>query len=102
MTHLLASNWIGLRYALVECRRRGLYHVSMYSKMAVGASARVFQTRSGFNSTLIDAKKLSTTALSQQSPLRLILAVMPFARRKLAYARQAYWLPRSLCSSSPL
>jgi hypothetical protein len=65
--------------AQVECRRRRLYQTSRYSKSAARASSRVRQSAPATSSVLSVAKKLSTTALSQQSPTRLMLACIPQA-----------------------
>jgi hypothetical protein len=46
-------------------------------------------------------KKLSLGALSQQLPLRLIEAVMPYSVSWAAIAWLAYWLPRSLWKITP-
>lgn len=47
-------------------------------------------------------KKLSTTALFQQFPVRLMLASIPYAANRAWYALLAYWAPRSLWwSNSP-
>jgi hypothetical protein len=46
-------------------------------------------------------KKLSATALSQQLPLRLIEAVMPYSVSLAVMAWLAYWLPRSLWKIIP-
>src|SRR5688572_23777471 len=47
-------------------------------------------------------KKLSATALSQQSPLRLILCIIPYCLTSFAWLSEQYWLPLSVCQISPL
>ena len=53
----------------------------MYSKTAPRAAARVGQSASWTSSTLSVAKKLYATALSQQSPRRLMLPTIPWRPR---------------------
>ncbi len=55
----------------LECRRRRLYQASMYSKSEARATSRVCQSATSTSSHANVAKKLSATALSQQSPFLL-------------------------------
>ena len=48
----------------------------MYSAIAATTASCVAYASRSISSALIVAKKLSATALSQQSPLRLLLATM--------------------------
>src|SRR5437899_5005824 len=80
----------GLRYPRLECRRSQLYQVSMYTKIAWRAASRVGQSASIITSVSKVAKKLSATALSQQSPLLLMLAASPWAARSARYSPHAY------------
>src|SRR5438034_4508890 len=73
----------GLRYPRLECRRSRLYQVSMYAKIAWRAASRVGQSASRINSVSKVAKKLSATALSQQSPRLLMLATMRSEERRV-------------------
>src|SRR5260370_41282866 len=52
-------------------------------------------------STFREANRVSLGALSQQSPLRLIEAVMPHSRSRTLNSWLAYWLPRSLWKICP-
>src|SRR6266704_3762719 len=52
-------------------------------------------------STFREANRVSLHALSQQSPLRLIEAVMPHFRSRQLNSWLAYWLPRSLWKIGP-
>ena len=68
-----SSNSIGLKYPLVECLLIGLKNWSMYSltmRRAWLSVANLFLRSSSHSSVL---KKLSATALSQQSPFSLIV-----------------------------
>lgn len=47
------------------------------------------------------SQRLSVGALSQQSPFRLIDALMPYSASLAFNAWLAYWLPRSLCNITP-
>src|SRR6185437_149437 len=58
----------------------------MYSKTFVRASSRVAHVTLGSSSRLSVAKKLSDTALSQQSPTRLMLQVIPWVVRRVLAA----------------
>ena len=52
-------------------------------------------------STFNDPNSVSLQALSQQSPRRLIEAVMPYSLSTSRKSLLAYWLPRSLWNISP-
>jgi len=68
-----------------------LYQISIHSKVAVLAAARLGQTRASATSALRVAKKLSAMALSRHSPARLIEQVMPRAASASRYAAAVYW-----------
>ena len=77
---VLCSESAGESIPSVECRRRRLKKTSMYSKTSVRSSALVGHERPWISSVLIDAKKLSATALSKQSPRLPIDWAIPAAR----------------------
>jgi len=52
--------------------------IEVLEELGARAAARVAQAASGTSSTFSVAKKLSATALSQQSPRRLILQTIPW------------------------
>src|SRR5262245_24610691 len=71
----------------------------MKSKIALRASCRLENEPP--HSTLSVWKKLSATALSQQLPLRLMLATNPSSERVAWYSVPAYWQPRSEWCTRP-
>lgn len=61
---LISSYSIGVRMPRAEWRRRRLWKISMYSKIAFASSTRVFQRRVFSNSTCIRDQNASIMALS--------------------------------------
>jgi hypothetical protein len=63
-----SSNSIGVRYPSAEWRRRRLWKISMYSKIALAISIRVFHFVRLSSSICIDDQTDSNVALSRPSP----------------------------------
>src|SRR3954471_2565340 len=74
----------------------------MYSKRSPSASALVAYVVPCTRSFFKLLNQLSLGALSQQLPLRLIEAVMPYSPSLAHMVWLAYWLPRSLWKMIPL
>lgn len=68
--------------------------LSMYAASAAVVSACVAHRASCTSSVLCVAQKLSTTALSQQSPRRLMLTVCSAAARAAWQSSPVWYVPR--------
>jgi len=89
-----------LLVSLLECnssdiRERGMLSPlvvghARYSKIAAGTSDRASHRLSDASSIFNVEEKLSTTALSQQSPRLLMLRAMPLAVSMRRYSSLAY------------
>ena len=72
------------------CRRRGLYQPSIHVKIAMRASANVFQLRLSISSHSRLAKKLSAIALSYASPTLPIDGRTPISLQRLPNSKLEY------------
>ena len=85
-----SSNSIGDLHPSVECSCLRLYQTSIHSKITLSVTARDPMLRSKLNSSFNVAKNASTTALSQQSPVLLMLDTTFMLSSLAVYAPLVY------------
>ena len=81
---------MGLAMLLVECRRRGLYQVSIQAAMSRRAWSRVCQRRREMSSCWRVEKNDSAAALSSALPVRPMDWVTPRRRQASAKSPEVY------------
>lgn len=84
---------IGVSMPRPEWRRRRLWKISMYSKIAFASSTRVFQRRESSSSTCMRDQNASIIALSSQSPTDPIDGTSPDCLARSVNAQEVNWVP---------